>query len=125
MQTADLVTDFHSIFGLAVNAPDTQELRILRQNLIDEESEEVCNALGWNEPLEDVAKELADLVYVAYGTAVSLGIDLDEAIRRVHRSNMTKLGPDGEVLRRDDGKILKPPTYQPPDMTGVVHAGRR
>lgn len=122
-----MVRDFHEAFGLVVDAEDTPELRQFRFKLIREEFEEVDEALYpfpggafKPPPLEHVAKELADLAYVLYGTAVSLGIDLDEALRRVHASNMSKLGDDGHALRREDGKILKGPNYQPPDMTGVV-----
>lgn len=131
MTPQEMVTEFHKAFGVEVDADDTQELRSFRAQLIDEEQLELENALlcaEWESgaaitpiyPLEEVAKELADLVYVVYGTAVSLGIDLDEALRRVHASNMSKRNPDGTVTERADGKILKPDTYQAPDMTGVV-----
>lgn len=119
------VREFHEAFDVAVAAPDTGRLRRFRQSLIQEEANEVDEALGWGEPLERVAKELADLVYVAYGTAVSLGIDLDEAVSRVHASNMSKRNPDGTVSRSPDGKILEPETYTPPDMTGVVSGTTR
>jgi predicted HAD superfamily Cof-like phosphohydrolase len=121
-----MVRQFHEAFGVAVDAEDTPELRRFRTCLIGEESDEVYRALfPWDRdpaPLEDVAKELADLIYVVHGTAVSLGIDLDEAVRRVHASNMSKRNPDGTVSYRDDGKVLKPATYRPPDMAGVVQA---
>lgn len=57
-------------------------------------------------------KELADLVYVAYGYANAVGYDLDEAIRRVHENNLGRcIQPDGTVRRREDGKIMKNPDY--------------
>jgi NTP pyrophosphatase (non-canonical NTP hydrolase) len=121
-----MVREFHEAFGVAIDAEDTGRLRQLRNRLLHEEYSELRaeinrhpNASGKGE-LTAVAKELADLVYVAYGTAVSLGIDLDEALRRVHASNMSKRNPDGSVSFRDDGKVLKPQTYQAPDMTGVT-----
>ena len=58
----------------------------------------------------DVAelKELADLVYVIYGYALSKGWNLDEALYRVHTNNVTRVTqPDGTVKRRADGKIMK------------------
>ena len=61
----------------------------------------------------DCLKELADLVYVCYQYAENLGWDLDEALDRVHKSNMTKLGEDGKPIRREVGKVLKGPHYQP------------
>ena len=68
----------------------------------------------------DCLKELADLVYVCYQYAENLGWDLDEALYRVHLSNMTKLGEDGKPIRREDGKVLKGPNYQPPTLTDLV-----
>jgi NTP pyrophosphatase (non-canonical NTP hydrolase) len=123
-----MVREFHEAFGVAIDAEDTGRLRQLRNQLLHEEYSELRaeinrhpNAPGKGE-LTAVAKELADLVYVAYGTAVSLGIDLDKAVRRVHTSNMSKRNPDGTVTYRDDGKVLKPSTYQAPDLTDVVRA---
>ena len=59
-------------------------------------------------------KELADLVYVCYQYAANRDWDLNTAMDRVHRSNMSKLGEDGKPIRRDDGKVLKGPNYAPP-----------
>lgn len=115
-----MVREFHDVFGVSIGAPASAwQLRWFRRDLIREEAAETVAALE-GEPLEHVAKELADLVYVAYGTAVSLGINLDEALRRVHDSNMSKRSPDGTISYREDGKVLKPPTYRPPDMSGTV-----
>jgi predicted HAD superfamily Cof-like phosphohydrolase len=44
---------------------------------------------------------------VAYGAAVTYGIDLDAALREVHRSNMSKLDDQGRPVYREDGKVLK------------------
>jgi NTP pyrophosphatase (non-canonical NTP hydrolase) len=61
---------------------------------------------------EEDLKELADLVYVIYGYANSLGWNLGEAVRRVHENNMGRMyQPDGTIKRREDGKILKNPEY--------------
>jgi predicted HAD superfamily Cof-like phosphohydrolase len=70
--------------------------------------------------LRDLLKELSDLRYVTEGCAVSLGLPIDAAYAEVHRSNMSKLGPDGRPLYRDDGKVLKGPDYAPADMTKLV-----
>jgi predicted HAD superfamily Cof-like phosphohydrolase len=58
-------------------------------------------------------KELADLVYVAFQLAAACGWELDEALDRVHQSNLSKL-VDGKPLKREDGKVLKGPNYEPP-----------
>lgn len=60
------------------------------------------------------ADALADITYVTYGAADTWGFDLDAVVREVHRSNMTKLGEDGQPIRRADGKVLKGPAYEPP-----------
>jgi predicted HAD superfamily Cof-like phosphohydrolase len=98
----------------------TRTLNKLRADLIREEGREAGEALESGD-LEHTAKELADLVYVAYGAAVTLGIDLDRAVAEVHRSNMSKL-VDGRPVMRADGKVLKGPNYQPPDMSACVPA---
>jgi predicted HAD superfamily Cof-like phosphohydrolase len=69
---------------------------------------------------EALAKELADVLYVVYGTAQLLDIPLESVFAEVHRSNMSKVGPDGQVIRREDGKILKPGTYREADVHGAI-----
>jgi len=65
-------------------------------------------------------KELADLVYVCYQYAANLGWDLDEALDRVHKSNLSKLDDNGNPIYREDGKVLKGPNYQPPNLNDLV-----
>jgi predicted HAD superfamily Cof-like phosphohydrolase len=68
---------------------------------------------------EHTLKELADLVFVCYQYAVARGWNLDIAMARVFESNMSKF-VDGKPLRREDGKILKGPNYQPPSLTDLL-----
>ena len=65
-------------------------------------------------------KELADLCYVCWQYAENMGWNLDEALNRVHLSNMSKLDEDGEPIFREDGKVLKGPNYKPPDLTDLT-----
>jgi len=88
--------------------------------LIDEEFHEFQAAV-YNEPYENELKELADLVYVCFQYAENMEWDLEEALHRVHRSNMSKLGLDGKPIRRADGKVLKGPNYAPPEMTDLIN----
>ena len=99
--------------------------REMQKRLIVEEFKEFLEAeqqllYGFTRNAEDCLKELADLVYVCYQYAANLGWDLDEAMDRVHQSNMSKLGEDGQPIRREDGKVLKGPNYQPPNLTDLV-----
>lgn len=97
----------------------------MQRTLIVEEFKEFLEAenqllTGFVVNATDTLKELADLVYVAYQYAENLGWDLDEALNRVHRSNMSKLGEDGEPVYREDGKVLKGPNYEPPNLSDLV-----
>lgn len=64
-------------------------------------------------------KELADLVFVCYQFAAARGWNLDLAMTRVFESNMSKL-VDGKPFRREDGKVLKGPNYQPPVLDDLI-----
>ncbi|MET8958819.1 MazG nucleotide pyrophosphohydrolase domain-containing protein [Streptomyces sp. NPDC004074] len=119
---ASLVREFHLAFGLDVRTVPTEvspDLAAHRGELLAEEAEEVAE-VAVTGPLDRLAHELADLVYVAYGTALVHGIDLDAVIAEIHRANMTKIGPDGAVSRRADGKVLKGDHYRAPDVTAIL-----
>lgn len=68
----------------------------------------------------ELLKEFADLKYVIDQYCAMLGWDIDEAEKRVHENNMNKAGPDGKVVYRSDGKILKPANYKPVDLRDLV-----
>ena len=133
--TDDLVPEFHEAFDLprprALTPPDHELLR-LRWRLITEEYKEVVKEFEsllaakrfpeQHAAMLRLAKELADLRYVAEGAAVSLGIDSEAVYREVHRSNMSKLDRNGKPLYREDGKVLKSERYTPADMESVLGA---
>lgn len=99
---------------------DTPELRrSARVVLHEEEHAELLVELRAHDHI-GIARELADVVYVAYGTARTYGIDLDEAIRRVHAANLSKLDEDGRPIQRPDGKVVKGPNFVAPDMSGAL-----
>jgi predicted HAD superfamily Cof-like phosphohydrolase len=106
-----MVEDFHRAFDIIVNHFPTVvdgRTRELRVRLIQEEFDELKEAIV-AEDLPSIAKEMADLLYVVYGTAVSYGIDMEPVFREVHRSNISKVGGH----KREDGKWVKPATYSP------------
>jgi predicted HAD superfamily Cof-like phosphohydrolase len=106
-----MVEKFHHFFDILVQQTPghvDEGTRVLRERLIQEEFEELKEAMEKRD-LTAIAKELADLLYVVYGTAVSCGIDMGPVFREVHRSNMSKIGG----YKREDGKWVKPPTYSP------------
>ena len=105
--------------GLKLIEEETEEFREEVENIFENtecgEGEDVLN-----DSREDLAKELADILYVCYWTAAKIGIDVNEAFRRVHASNMSKLDPDGKPVKREDGKVLKGPGYHAPDLSDIV-----
>lgn len=91
---------------------DGKEVFDLRLALIEEEYTEFLEALRWGDDVF-IAKEACDLVYVIVGTLISRGIPFNDVFAALQQSNMTKVGPDGSVVKRDDGKILKGPDFRP------------
>lgn len=104
----DMAKEFRLAFGVERN-------RVRDWRLIEEEFDELSDEMAAG---ADELKELADLVYVCYQFAESCGYDLDEALCRVHASNMSKIGPNGEIERTGCGKVRKGPYYQPPNLEG-------
>jgi predicted HAD superfamily Cof-like phosphohydrolase len=74
--------------------------------------------------LAEVVDGLADLDYVVEGTRLEFGINGEPIADEVHRANMTKWH-DGKVVKREDGKTLKPPGWTPPDIAGELEKQRR
>jgi predicted HAD superfamily Cof-like phosphohydrolase len=118
----ELVSDFMYIFNQEVREyaelPDraTQELRL---DLIHEEVEELEEGIR-NADIVEIADALTDILYVVYGAGHAFGIDLDDCFAEVQRSNMSKLGPDGKPMYREDGKVMKGPNYSEPDLTFIL-----
>jgi predicted HAD superfamily Cof-like phosphohydrolase len=144
----EMVREFNLAFGnmlaekpTTLNVEDDQ----LALNLLYEEVKETADAMAFDENFEDAsanyplfsprylrktgvnegnivetADGLGDIVYIAYGEALKRGIDLDAVIAEIHASNMSKLGEDGKPIIREDGKILKGPSYRKPDLARVL-----
>ncbi len=110
--TARMLHEFHA-------HPNYQpEDATLRNVLHREEHQELQDELDAR-PVDraKLARELADVVYVCYGTARVHGVDLDAALREVHRAAVSKLDAN---LRREDGKVLKFPGFHAPRMVEAI-----
>ena len=112
-------------FRNAFKIPNSLSGRTRQKNLIVEEFKEFLDAdqnmvLMHPQDREATLKELADLIYVCAQYAENMNWDIEQALRRVHKSNMSKLGEDGKPIYREDGKVLKGPNYQPPDLSDLV-----
>ncbi len=121
MNLQDQAQEFRHHFGVQ-NSRDNRDMQL---TLIKEECKEFVEAhdqmFDTPEGETEALKELADLVYVAFQYAENMEWDLIEAYRRVHQSNMSKLGEDMKPIRREDGKILKGPNYAPPNLDDLCH----
>lgn len=105
-------------------AAPADDVLALRASLLREECDEALRALealrrGEGE-LADLAHELADVLYVTYGTFVALGIDADEVFAEVDAANLRKVGG----ARHANGKQGKPAGWRPPDVAGVLERQR-
>ena len=94
----------------------------LRYELMAEENKEYFHAVVQKDKVE-IADALIDQMYVLLGTINSHGMQsmFLEAFSRVHENNMTKVGPDGKVLRDPSGKILKPSGFKAVDLTDLIN----
>jgi len=111
----DQAEEFRAAYNLTTNGNQKQT----QKALIDEEWSEFHEAFHFEDECDQL-KELADLVYVCFQMAASQEWDLDEAMRRVHKSNMSKLGEDRKPIYRADGKVLKGPGYAPPNLKDLT-----
>ena len=121
MSNGDMLKEFHETYLAKRDRKweEEPELEELASKLIAEEVTEFMHESGYDQAA--LLKELADLVYVCYGYADRFGWDLDEAFRRVHLSNMSKLDPvTGKPIFREDGKILKSSAYKEPNLKDLV-----
>ena len=91
----------------------------LRVDLIEEELNELKEAIKNNDIVE-VADALTDILYVTYGAGHSFGVNLDKCFDEVQRSNMSKLGEDGNPIYNDSGKVMKGSNYSPPDLKKII-----
>lgn len=119
--TLEQVQEFHETYGLPVHDDvnlSCEQTKQLRINLLQEELDELKEALANDDPQETL-DALIDLQYVLDGAFLSFGLQAvkELAFDEVHRSNMSKLGEDGKPIRREgDGKVMKGPNYFAPDL---------
>ncbi len=119
------VSEFHRIYNVPQSADPVAkpgaELIALRHRLMAEENDEYLEAAHAGN-LVEVADALGDQLYILCGTIISHGLQhvIEEVFREIHQSNLSKLGPDGQPLYREDGKVLKGPNYFRPDIASVL-----
>ena len=124
-QKMEAVKEFHKAFKLDYLESPTADLgsnkNMLRYKLMREENEEYLDAANDND-LVEVADALGDMLYILCGTIIEHGLQykIEEVFEEIQRSNMSKLGADGEPIYREDGKVLKGPNYFKPDIQAIL-----
>lgn len=139
----DLVRQFHEVYGVPIvtTGADVDVPNLgMRMSLVAEEFAELVGSVygaAARSTVEDAyraavaaddgtrdtvgaADALADLVYVTYGMALETGIPLTDVLAEVQSSNLSKLGADGQPIRRADGKVLKGPGFTEPGIARVL-----
>ena len=122
MTNFESVKKFMETFGQEVKSeasfPKDKIIR-LRLDLIREELSELEEALE-KKDIKEVADALTDILYVTYGAGHSFGINLDQCFEEVQRSNMSKLGENGNPIYNDSGKVMKGPNYFSPNLKKIM-----
>ena len=121
----EAVKAFHTAYKIGYRETPKADLgdakNTLRFNLMKEENEEYLEASN-NNDLVEVADALGDMLYILCGTIIEHGMQhkIEEVFEEIQRSNMSKLGEDGEPIYREDGKVLKGPNYFQPNIADIL-----
>ncbi|MFT5216406.1 MAG: putative HAD superfamily Cof-like phosphohydrolase [Glaciecola sp.] len=122
----EAVKAFHEAFKIGYRETPKADLGIdkntLRYKLMREENEEYLDAANDND-LVEVADALGDMLYILCGTIIEHGMQhkIEEVFNEIQRSNMSKLGEDGQPIYREDGKVLKGPNYFKPHLKEILN----
>lgn len=121
------VKKFHESFKIGYLENPTANLgkdkNNLRHNLMAEENSEYLEAAN-NGDLVEVADALGDMLYILCGTIIEHGMQnkIEEIFDEIQRSNMSKLGENGQPIYREDGKVLKGPNYFKPNISKILNS---
>ncbi len=118
MTNFEKVGVFMKTFGQEVKSRpslSTDKINKLRLNLIQEELDELKEALDKKDIVE-IADALTDILYVTYGAGHAFGINLDICFAEVQNSNMSKLDKKGKPIYNELGKVMKGPNYFKPNL---------
>ena len=112
----DKIEEFNKAFKVEVSN-DFQAPDLLRYKLMLEENLEYIQS----QDDVEVVDAIGDMLYILCGTIVHHGLQdrIVDIFNEIHRSNMSKLGPGGPIIR-EDGKVLKGPDYSPPDIKKFI-----
>ena len=104
------------------NGIRNEEQYSLYRDLIKEEVEELNAAIKENDEVEQL-DALIDILVVTIGAIHSMGADAEGAWQEVLKTNLAKIDSStGKVIKREDGKVLKPQGWEPPNLLPFIKA---
>ena len=107
-------------FATACDQPASAENYKMYLDLIDEEYIELQKALRTHDKVEQL-DALVDILVVTMGAIRAAGWDGEAAWKEVMDTNFAKVNPDtGKVIKREDGKVLKPSNWSPPNLSQFI-----
>lgn len=99
--------------------PSEENIKLYKR-LIDEEYQEFLGAFYANDSVEEL-DACMDMIWVILGYCHMKQFDIKGAWAEVADSNLSKIdSKTGKVLRREDGKILKPEGWAPPNLSKYI-----
>ncbi len=104
------VTNFH------------EDVKLLLLNIVENSNSPTYNNLGKSD-LELMAEQVdafVDIDYYNCNAAAKVGFNVDDVFNIVHQANMNKKFEDGTFHKNSEGKVIKPPNWEEPDVVGVV-----
>lgn len=127
MNNVDKVHEFMITYGQDTTGKEAAlglgEFIAFRRRLVEEELDEMDEALVMNNYKVAMFDAGLDILYFAYGTMIGLGFtpeQIQAGFAEVHASNMSKLDENGKPIFREDGKVLKGPNYFKPNLEKIV-----
>lgn len=105
--------------AVCISSIDGFETRELNENnTVVRSKSEYMGTGGRTVDIGEVIDGCCDISVVTMGTLIAFGVPDKPFLREVDRANLDKFGPGG--YKRDDGKWVKPPDHQPPNILGVL-----
>ena len=121
------VQAFHKKFDLPTDVDNphfpSDEVMDFRLGFLMEELDEIGAGI-YNSDLEEVADGLIDLIYVAIGTGLFMGLPMDELWDEVQRANMDEVRAKSADESKRDSRldVVKPSGWRGPDITRVLQS---
>lgn len=123
---SDLQKRFMFMCGQTTEVINFAQIALYRELIREELVKELLPAIDkfLEDPLDkntirELIDGIGDVDVVVSGVAYSIGLDPVEIKRRIDLSNLSK-ATGGKIIKREDGKILKPESFRPPELEDLV-----